>query len=199
MHINFKTLFVALCLLACIAPQSAAITTRRAQANLIRRAEAVTGDRFRFETETDAGVQVYSVSKPAPAMLRAIDEGFRDLAAVASRNGYRARLRASDYTVFIARADRTKDSRGIYSPDLQIGAANYGGSVYDRGGYIFVAGMVLAFEPGAFVIPEHTREWTRVRDVVRYEGEHIVLYHNDRKRYDATADHSRGGGHPILR
>lgn len=199
MRINFKVLFAVLCLLAFVATPSAADPARLVRSRLIRRAEAVTGDRFAIETETDAGVRVYAVSEPAPAMLRAIDEGFGDLAAVARRNGYRARLKASDYTVFIARADRTKDSRGVYSPDLRIGAANYGGSVYDRGGYIFVAGMVLAFEPGAFVIPEHTREWTRVRDVVRFEGEHIVLYHNDRKRYDATADHSRGGGHPILR
>ena len=33
---------------------------------------------------------------------------------------------------------------------------------------------------------------------VRFEGEHIVLYQNDRRRYQETADHSRGGGHPIL-
>lgn len=199
MRSNSKVSFAVFCLLACVATQSAAYPARRAQSSLVRRAEAVTGDRFRIETETAAGVRVYAVSKPAPAMLRAIDDGFRDLAEVANRNGYRARLRASDYTVFIGRADRTKDSRGVYSPDLRIGAANYGGSVYDRGGYIFVAGMVLAFEPCAFVIPEHTQELSRVRDVVRYEGEHIVLYHNDRRRYDSTADHSRGGGHPILR
>jgi hypothetical protein len=33
---------------------------------------------------------------------------------------------------------------------------------------------------------------------VRYEGEHIVLYNNDRRRFQATLDHSQGGGHPIL-
>jgi hypothetical protein len=38
----------------------------------------------------------------------------------------------------------------------------------------------------------------RITDVVRYEGEHIVLYHNDRRKYRQTADHSKGGGHPIL-
>ena len=49
-----------------------------------------------------------------------------------------------------------------------------------------------------FVIAEHTRDLNRVSDVVRYEGEHLVLYHNDRRRYSQTADHSQGGGHPIL-
>ena len=39
---------------------------------------------------------------------------------------------------------------------------------------------------------------SKVSNVVRYEGEHLVLYHNDRQKYRETADHSRGGGHPIL-
>jgi hypothetical protein len=63
---------------------------------------------------------------------------------------------------------------------------------------MYAAGMVISNEPCAFVIAEHTRDLDRVSNVVRYEGEHLVLYHNDRARYAATADHSRGGGHPIL-
>ena len=58
--------------------------------------------------------------------------------------------------------------------------------------------MVLANSPAAFVIAEHERDWQRISNVVRYEGEHLILYHNDRRRYAATADHSRGGSHPIL-
>ena len=41
-------------------------------------------------------------------------------------------------------------------------------------------------------------DWPRISNVVRYEGEHIVLYHKDRRLYSRTADHSRGGSHPIL-
>jgi hypothetical protein len=58
--------------------------------------------------------------------------------------------------------------------------------------------MVLAFNPSAFIIAEHDRDWQRISNVVRYEGEHLVLYYNDRPLYERTADHSRGGGHPIL-
>ena len=58
--------------------------------------------------------------------------------------------------------------------------------------------MVTSFDPGAFLIAEHTKDLNRVSDVVRFEGEHIVLYHNDRRRFLATQDHSKGGGHPIL-
>ncbi len=58
--------------------------------------------------------------------------------------------------------------------------------------------MVLANEPPAFIVAEHDRQFDRIADVARYEGEHLVLYHNDRRLYSQTADHSRGGSHPIL-
>jgi hypothetical protein len=121
-----------------------------------------------------------------------------DLFAAARRNGYSRHLNYSDYSVYIGRADRTRDSTGQYSPDIAVGAAQYAGSKYDQGGYIYAAGMVVSFAPSAFVIAEHTTDFARISNVVRYEGEHIVLYYNDRQRYAQTADHSRGGGHPIF-
>ncbi|MDT7541583.1 MAG: hypothetical protein QOE33_1487 [Acidobacteriota bacterium] len=168
---------------------------RRAEAQ----AETYTGDRFGYVTETPRGAHVAAVRRPSTEMLRAIDDGLTDLFAVARRNGYRSYLNYSDYTVFIARADRTKDSTGAYSPDIAVGAAQYAGSIYDKGGYVYAAGIVSSYEPGAFAIAEHERDWQRVANVVRYEGEHIVLYHNDRQRFLATRDHSHGGSHPILK
>lgn len=165
---------------------------------LLNRAQNVTGDSFSVSTKTAKGANIYSVAKPSAAMLKAIDKGLTDLFAVARKNNYRSRLNYSDYSIFIARSDRTKDSQGNYSPDIAVGAAQYAGSVYDQGGFIYAAGMVIAYTPCAFVIAEHTKDLNRVSDVVRYEGEHLVLYHNDRQRYAATADHSNGGGHPIL-
>ena len=161
-------------------------------------AERVTGDRFTISTRTPRGAAVYAVTKPSSAVLNAIDKGLTDLFAVARKNGYRNRLNYSDYSIYIGRADRTKDSQGQYSPDIAVGAAQYAGSVFDQGGYIYAAGMVISNDPCAFVIAEHTRDFARISNVVRYEGEHLVLYHNDRRRYAATADHSKGGGHPIL-
>jgi hypothetical protein len=166
---------------------------------LIARARQVTGDNFQFATTTPRGVTVIARTQPRGEVLQAIDQGFSELFAVASRHRYRNHLRYSDYTVFIGRADRVKNSSGQYSPDIAVGAAQYAGSEYDQGGYIFAAGMVLAFNPGAFVIAEHERDFGRIMNVVRYEGEHIILYHNDRALYERTADHSRGGSHPILR
>ena len=165
---------------------------------MVANAQRITGDRFQIAMRTPRGATVHAVNQPNAAMLNAIDQGLTDLFTVSRRNGYVRRLNYRDYTIFIARADRTQDSQGGYSPDIALGAAQYAGSVYDQGGYIYAAGMVLSNEPAAFVIAEHSRDLKRVTDIVRFEGEHLVLYQNDRRRYSQTADHSRGGGHPIL-
>ncbi len=165
---------------------------------LLAVAQRYSGDSFTIETNTPRGVRVYAVNRPNAETLRAIDAGLAELFTVARRHGYNARTSFADYTVFIGRADRTRNSEGVYSPDVAIGAAQYAGSVYDKGGYVFAAGMVLSMEPGAFLIAEHKRDFGRVSNVARYEGEHIILYHNDRRLYSQTADHSRGGSHPII-
>jgi hypothetical protein len=170
----------------------------RVDTRLVARAEQYTGDRFNFEVATPNGARVVSVARPNAATLGAIDRGLTELFAVSRRHGYGARLNHSDYTIFIARADRTRDGAGAYSPDIALGAAQYAGSVYDQGGYVYAAGLVLSTQACAFVIAEHERDWQRIANVARYEGEHIVLYHNDRRLYTKTADHSRGGSHPIL-
>lgn len=167
-------------------------------ARLLAKAEKATGDKFKVTTRTAKGANVYAVNKPSAAVLNAIDKGLADLFAVAKKNNYRKRLNYSDYSIFIGKADRTKDGAGQYSPDIAVNAGQYRGSVYDQGGFIYAAGMVISNEPCAFVFAEHAKDFTRISNIVRYEGEHIVLYHNDRRRWSETADHSKGGGHPIL-
>lgn len=166
---------------------------------LLNQAERITGDKFTIAAQTPKGALVYAVNRPNNKMLAAIDNGLTDLFAVAEDNGYRKRLNYSDYTIFIAKADRTQNRDGNYSPDIAVGAAQYAGTDFDQGGFIYAAGMVLGYNPCAFVFAEHTKNFERVSEVVRYEGEHLVLYHNDRKLYRQTADHSQGGGHPILK
>jgi hypothetical protein len=165
---------------------------------LVAQAERYTGDRFSYITETPRGARVVARVRPRAEALRAIDQGLTELFAVARRHGYGARLNYADYTIFIARADRTRDSAGAYSPDVAYDAPGYRGSVYDQGGYIYAAGMAFSFDLPALVVAEHERDFQRMANIVRYEGEHLVLYHNDRRLFQQTADHSRGGGHPIL-
>ena len=178
---------------------SAASSLPAQTGQVVAKAQQITGDRFGFAVRTPSGANVYAVRRPSAPMLTAIDRGLADLFSVSRRNGYSRRLNFADYTIFIANADRTRDSAGGYSPDIAVGAAQYAGTDYDQGGYIYAAGMVISFSPMAFVIAEHTSQLNRVSDVVRFEGEHLVLYHNDRRRYSQTADHSQGGGHPILK
>jgi hypothetical protein len=178
------------------------ITSASAQGNieqrLVARARQITGDAFPVYVRTPRGANVFARIEPRPDVLSAIDNGLAELFSIARRHGYRSRLDYSNYTIFIARADRTKDSSGAYSPDIAVQAGQYAGSGYDQGGYVYAAGMVMAFNPCAFIIAEHDRDLSRISNVVRYEGEHLILYHNDRALYGRTADHSRGGGHPIL-
>ena len=214
-HTKVTILSIAVVAIMCaalpgsVALQSASaqrMNSRQAQAErasvdrgTVARAESYTRDRFNYFTETPRGARVASVNRPRAEALHAIDAGLAELFAAARRNNYRARVHYSDYIVFIARADRTRDSTGAYSPDMAFDATYYAGSVYDKGGYIYAAGMVSSYSPAALVVAEHERDWGRMTNVVRYEGEHLVLYHNDRRRFQETADHSRGGAHPILK
>jgi len=176
-----------------------AATTGFAQpSRVLREAERITGDTFRVATRTTQGANIYAVNRPSRTVLNAIDKGLTDLFAIARKNGYRKRLRYPDYSIYIGKPDRTKDLDGNYSPDIAVGAAQYAGTIFDKGGYIYVAGMVIANDPCSFVVAEPKQDFERLTNVVRYEGEHLVLYHNDRRRYLATADHSKGGTHPIL-
>lgn len=196
--INGLKILMVVVSLAAAPVQLSARSSQSRSYQLIARAEQVTGDRFSVTTSTPRGVTVIAVRAPNADVLATIDRGFADLFAVARRHGYQSHLNFSDYTVFIARADRNKDSSGQYSPDIAVPAGQYAGGYYDQGGFIYAAGMVLAFNPSAFIIVEHERDLSRISNIVRYEGEHIVLYYNDRGLYARTADHSRGGAHPIL-
>ena len=165
---------------------------------VLNEAQRISGDQFTLVTRTPKGAYVYALKQPTAEMLAAIDRGLGSRFEVARNNRYRSRLKYRDYTIYIAKADREKDASGAYSPDIAVGAAQYTGTGYDKGGYIYAAGIVVALNPCAFMIAEHTKNLDRVANAVRYEGEHLVLYHNDRSRYLTTADHSKGGGHPIL-
>ncbi len=165
---------------------------------VIAEAERISQDAFPNKVKSPKGAKVYSANKLEKVMLKAIDKGLNELFEVAKKNKYSSKLIYSDYTIFIAKADREKDFQGNYSPDIAVNAGQYKGSVYDKGGFIYAAGMVIAFNPCAFLIGEHTKDFNRVSDLVRFEGEHLILFHNDKKRFLETQDHSKSGGHPIL-
>ncbi len=196
---KFKVAAITALFLSCVFSFNLMVRAQsRADQTIMNQAEKVSGDKFGFLSLTPNGARVYSVNRPSSQMINAIDTGLSDLFAFARKNRYSRKLNYSDYTIFIGRPDRTKDSQKNYSPDIAVNAAQYAGTDYDQGGFIYAAGMVIGYNPNAFLIADHSKNFQRVSEVVRYEGEHIVLYHNDRRRYQQTADHSQGGGHPIL-
>ena len=199
MLLKLKSLSKILIILTVIFSANSFIQAQNlADRTILAEAEKYSKDKFNFAAVSPKGARVYGVKKPSTQMLAAIDKGLTDLFAVARKNGYNKRLNYSDYVIFIAAPDRLKNYDGNYSPDIAIGVAQYAGTIVDKGGYMYVAGMVIGYNPCAFLIGEHTKDFNRASDVVRYEGEHIVLYHNDRQRYNETLDHSKGGAHPIL-
>src|SRR5205085_10722296 len=146
---------------------SAAAQVGGVNRRVVAQAEQYTGDHFSYFTQTPHGAHVITRVRPRPEWLRAIDDGLTDLFAVARKHGYRARLNYDDYTIFIAKADRTRDSTGAYSPDMAFVAPSYNGSIFDQGGYIYAAGMAFSFEPCALVVAEHDRDFQRMANVVR--------------------------------
>jgi hypothetical protein len=201
-HLFKRALWTLSIAIICVLLAGATVRSVGAQGatdrKLIAYAQQISGDSFPVVARTARGVRVFARTPPRAEMMRAIDDGFTELFQIARRRGYTRRLNYSDYTVFIGRADRARDSQGSYSPDVAVPAGQYAGSGYDQGGFIYAAGMVLTFGPSAFLIAEHDRDWRRVANVVRFEGEHLVLYYNDRALFNRTADHSTGGFHPIL-
>lgn len=166
---------------------------------LIREAEKITKDEFPYSVKTKRGAKIFSHKPANEKLLDSIDNGLTALFEIARKHKYTKRLNYSDYNIFVGQADRKQDSSGSYSPDIAVDPGQYAGSVYDQGGYVYAAGMVFAYTPCAFIIAEHDRDFQRVSDIVRFEGEHLILYHNNRTLFDSTADHSNGGGHPILK
>jgi hypothetical protein len=192
-----KALFLS-AIIFTVAFSGVSVNGQASMSRVMAEANRRSGDSFSISMRTPRGAAVYAVNRPSAAALNAIDRGLTDLFAVARKHGYYGKTRHSDYTIFIAKADRTTNSAGEHSPDFAIPTAHYAGTIYDQGGFMYVAGLIIANNPCAFMVAEHTRDLDRMANVVRYEGEHLILYHNDRRRFQATADHSRGGSHPIL-
>ena len=143
---------------------------------VVAQAENYTGDRFSYTTDTPHGAHVITRVRPRPEWLRAVDDGLTDLFAVARKHGYRSHLNYSDYVIFIAKPDRTRDSTGAYSPDVAYVAPSYAGSIYDQGGYIYAAGATTV-QLGAFnFLLEGNGVHSSVRsDVGVREGEKVVV------------------------
>lgn len=150
---------------------------------------------------TPLGVKVNS-EKGFP-LLNAIDDEFRAVQAIVAARGWV--INPAEYTVHIFASARDYNADNVYSPcfKLYISAGSwYDESDYDQekgkaGGWIYAAEWVVDLQAKRFVITQNNSA-TYTRECIHNGLDHIVLFHNDIDWYGRTADHSSGGGHPIL-
>lgn len=111
---------------------------------------------------------------------------------------YDRALNHADYIVAILKATDV-DSRG--NPSYRVPCNQYCGTEYDKGGYILVAGQVVAVgQPYGNIIalPDSNSNFAYMEDGAAYEAEHIVFAWNDINRYEQTKTHGAGTGHPLM-
>lgn len=196
---NENNMYPILIVLAIVVPAIAAyfIFRRKKQPDLMKRALAITN-----KTTTSQGVKVWIEDGAQPPSEAAIHLGLENCFEKARCKGYTAALSPSDYTIAVLKAAEERSSDGM--PALAIPAGEYAGTIYDKGGYILIAGQMLQadYEDGNIIaIPEHSRaaaELTHLALIVDFEAEHIILAYNDGDEFERTKFHGGGISHPII-
>ncbi|MBK8810702.1 MAG: hypothetical protein IPN69_08215 [Acidobacteria bacterium] len=116
-------------------------------------------------------------------------------------------LNFSDFLIYVIPADREYDSDGNYVPNFLIRADDYDGTIFDHDpragiGYIYAAEFVIPESLGAargeFVIADYSRNFETAEEAIRNGPEHLILYINDRPKYEKTKFHGRGISHPLI-
>jgi hypothetical protein len=145
------------------------------------------------EYRTPKGALV-SLENPIPeavktGVLQAIDAGIDDFLLSTAHLNWPSFRNHADFVVAMLR-DKTPDSQG--NPCLKIKVLDaWKGTIYDRGGFMLVAGMALGLGdrllgyPTIFVAENFDR-LEYLRTVTRYECEHFN-YYNDPAAFEATA------------
>lgn len=158
-----------------------------------------------FHTVTPAGVYLMTGKPPSDVLVESVDAEVASFVEIQNRLGYQDVITGERMTVLVFPSVRDYASDGSYCPSFKVyfgpGDA-YDESMYDQepgkpGGWTFAAEEVLDLEYCKFVIAE-SEDPTFIRSAVHNGLDHVVLYHNDRARYEATKSHANGGSHPIL-
>lgn len=146
---------------------------------------------------TPKGATVYSYETVTAQNLQNIDAGLEKVFDISRRvYGYQNALNYSDYKIVVFKRSRLCTGTAI---GFAVPAANYDGTEWDMDpqpgiGVVCAAGLSAAFEtPLAVVVNDDSV----MAEATRFEGEHIILYHNDRMKWQETLTHTNGG-HPLL-
>ena len=143
--------------------------------------------------------------------IQAIDEGLSALFArakcyisehtgrsLAEIDPHHRAMKHDEYIVAVLRSTDV-DSNG--DPAIRIPPGQYAGTEYDKGGYVLIAGQMLAIgQPhgNIIIVPDHQANFQRMADAVGFEAEHIVSGHNLPTLYHENETHGQGKGHPFI-
>lgn len=168
---------------------------RKTRPSLLERARSIprsnrSQDYFGFHFWREDGVTV------GPKLQNAIEDGLVRAHRKAECSGYTRALNPDDYTIIFLKGVR--DAAG--NPAFSIPAGDYRGTEWDRGdGTMLAAGQVIDIDKGWIAIPAHTEaDYDNLAQVIEYEAEHVILYQNDRAKYELTKFHAPGTGHPLI-
>lgn len=165
--------------------------------SLLERARAIplsnrSQDYFGFRFWWEDGVTI------GARLQNAIEDGLVRAFRKAECAGYTLGLNPEGYTIIFLKGVR--DARG--NPAFSIPAGDYRGTEWDQGnGTMLAAGQVITFDPGhaSIAIPAHRpADYDNLARIIEYEAEHVILWHNDRAKYELTKFHAPGTGHPLI-
>lgn len=149
---------------------------------------------------TPKGVEVISAYPIDTDLLIKIDADLDRLFDIARRKGYSNFSTHQDYRIEIVETDpRCADGISFSIIKAVSPGTNYDGTDYDkdpRPGFIAIC-AAGEFDPKTLTI-RVTLPGIATSDIVRYEGEHRLLFEADRQLYEVTKYHGEGPGHPIL-
>lgn len=156
-----------------------------------------------FKGTTPKGARLFSYgSKPSIEIQNAIDRGMQRTFNIAAEDYfYTNGLNHSDYNVSVWPRSNKCEGIGFLMAGYPVGERGYDQTEYDKdptpGHYeICVAGDFRVFNGVWSISVVDDVEMAEIGAM--YEIEHAVLFANDMDKFNATADHSQGGSHPIL-
>lgn len=144
-----------------------------------------------------------------------LDQLFAKNIAVGYTNNSMTPKTHDKYEVALFKGGRENDAEGRYSPDYDSYAFQYAGTDYahpcamsKEHQCIWIAGQMI--RTGAItsndawngmivhhiIVGDHDRDFSRMSDIVMYEGEHVTLFYEDGEKFQRTETHSTGG-HPL--
>lgn len=174
-------------------------------------------------TTTPKGARVQSAQALPAEQLRGVEAAFDLGEAQTIVHNLQNQIGRGGYTVFVVKSERDFNAEGNYAPAFAVpilcsklynGAYNdpYCGSIYDKGAfsvngqliehinYVLAAERVVT-EDGQFnkwLVADYRGQMIDFMFAVNFGFEHCALRRHDIGQYLQTADHSSGGGHPLL-